>query len=285
MSKSLSLVITTILIISLLCACGSDAQLYGGESPLPSSLPAESSPDAVSPLPAAAVSQEDARQKELLRSFIDENYDALSAACFGGIAGVGFIDLDLDGCVELLLFDAGASASMGVQFFDVIDGAVECVSANMQPMADTFGGAHLSQSAVNANYYDDFRLMEEAVTGKRFFQVVSFNGAADFSYRELIRFGSDDGALTISPIAFLHEEYDLDSGEITSTEYKLSGASCTEEEYLTALAQMAEDYADKGLDAAGVFAWESSTYTADKTGMLAMTDAALAFSGSNMLPA
>ena len=281
MSRRLSLFIMLILIISLFSACDG-AQVYPAVSPLPSPAPTHVITKPEQELPAVAISEENARHEELFRSFIDENYDALSAACFGGIAGVGFIDLDLDGCIELLLFDAGASASMGVQFFDVIGGEVQCVSANMLPMAESFGKDHLTDTTVNANYFDDFRLMKDKATGERFFQVVSFNGAADFSYRELIRFGRDGEALTLTPLSYIHEDYDIDTGEVTATEYKLSGLICSEEEYLAALAKTAEEETDTGLEAAGVFLWESSAYSADRAGLLAMTDAALALSRSSM---
>lgn len=281
MSKRLVLVTISLLIVSLLSACVS-AELYGiAPSPLPDSSPAPTVPIA-SPAPystpAISVSDGGAQLEETYLSFISDNYDKLSAACFGGIAGVGFVDLDLDGRLEMLLFDAGASASMGVQFFDVIDGEVECVSANMLPMSESFGAEHLSGVVVNANYFDDFRLMQSKSSGEQFFQVISFNGAADFSYHEQIRFGSDNGVLTLTSVCYTCESYDLDTGELTSAEYKLFGKRCDESEYLAALEKSSREYTDTELDVQGVFMWEKQEYTADKAGLLAMANAALSLS-------
>lgn len=286
MLKRFSLVFAAMAITALLCACGAQ---NAGLSPSPSpsaAAPASPSPDIGAESPTPPLSDENGEHKKLFLGFIDENYDGLSAACFGGIAGVGFIDLDLDGSVEMLFFDAGASAAMGVQFFDIIGGAVECVSANMQPMADAFGGAHLSDATVSANYFDDFRLMEDKTTGERFFQVVSANGATDFSYRELIRFGSSDEALTLSSVSYIHEDYDIDTEERIGAEFRLREAVCSEEEYLAAQAEMAANSTDTGYEAAGVFLWENSDLYADgKAGLLAMADAALKLSANIPLPA
>lgn len=281
MSKRLVLVTISLLIVLLLSACVS-AELYGiAPSPLPDSSPAPTAPVASATpysTPAISVSDGGAQLEETYLSFISDNYDKLSAACFGGIAGVGFVDLDLDGRLEMLLFDAGASASMGVQFFDVIDGEVECVSANMLPMSESFGAEHLSGVVVNANYFDDFRLMQSKSSGEQFFQVISFNGAADFSYHEQIRFGSDNGVLTLTSVCYTFESYNLDTGELTSAEYKLFGKKCDESEYLAALEKSSREYTDTELDVQGVFMWEKQEYTADKAGLLAMANAALSLS-------
>ncbi len=285
MPERMTLAIIVIFILTLFCSCGDLELAESSPYPLPSFSPGgEPSPELGSEFlgPVIAVSKENEQRENTFRNFIDENYDSLSAACFGGIAGVGFIDLDLDGCIEMLLFDAGASASMGVQFFDVFDDKVECVSANMSPMAEAFGGEHITDIVVNANYFDDFRLMESADKSQRFFQVVSFNGAADFSYHELIRFGSTNGVLTLNSLAYICEDFDIDSGEVLSAEYKLSGKACTSEEYYAALDLMAKEATDTGLEAKGVFMWEDPSYAADKAGLLAMTDAALKLSRSSL---
>lgn len=282
MPKRTTLAIIVVLIFTFFCSCGDmelvDSSAYPQLSFSPSG---ESSPEVGSECPVIAGSEENEQRENFFRSFVDENYDSLSAACFGGIAGLGFIDLDLDGYIEMLLFDAGASASMGVQFFDVFDGKVECVSANMAPMAEAFGGNHFTNIAVNANFFDDFRLMESADKSQRFFQVVSFNGATDFSYYELIRFGSENGMLTLNSLAYIREDYDIDTGEALSAEYKLLGKACTSEEYYAALDLTAKENIDTGLEAKGVFMWDNPSYTADKTGLLAMTDEALKLSKSN----
>lgn len=276
MLKRLSVTVFSLLFAAFLCSCSATPGALPLSPPLSLETPTESG--APEPQPAVALMPDNTAHEAMLRSFLEENYDTLLSACGDCIAGVGFIDLDLDGCTEMLLFDAGASASMGVQFFDIIGGRVECVSCNRTPVGEAFGGAHMSGESVCANYFDCFRLMEDKSGGERFFEVISFNGAADFSYHRKVRFGLDGEALTLSNISELYENYDLDTGELTSTECSLSGVPCTEAEYTAALSAEAEKYTDTGYTAKGAFMWTDSSYTADKAGLLAMADAALALS-------
>lgn len=212
----------------------------------------------------------------IYRSFLEENFNRLSELCYGGIAGVGFIDLDLDGAPEMLLFDSGASASMGIQFFDIIgpDGNVECVSANMMDLGSEFGGEHYSAVYVNANYFDDFRLMRSANGEMRFF-VSSGNGALDFSYSELIEFGTADGALALFSRLYRHDDYDIESGEASSTHCTKGDEAITAAEYEAALAEFRSDWQDTGYDAFGVFIWEGKSYSTEYDGFMAMLDAAV----------
>ena len=91
-------------------------------------------------------------------TFLDDNFDILSALWPGGLTGVGFIDLDLDGTPEMLLFDQGASATLGVQLFDVSDGRVYCVSSVQESASGAFGGEHFSRVSVCASFFESFRL-------------------------------------------------------------------------------------------------------------------------------
>lgn len=226
-----------------------------------------------------ATAIENDEREAIFRSFLTERYDELSRVLYGGIAGVGFIDLDCDGGMEMLLFDAGASASMGVQIFDIVDGEVECISANISTVGESFGGDHFTETYVNANLFEDFRLMENPQTGERFFLVTSKNGAVDFNYSEPIKVSADGEILTLASLTYKYEECDEDTGEIKSVKYKVDGIDATEKEYLAATEKIYSGVEDTGLEAKGVFAWENDAYTNGLEGLLAMTDEALSLAG------
>lgn len=213
---------------------------------------------------------------DIYKAFLDENFDRIAELCYGGIAGVGFIDLDIDGTPEMLLFDSGASASMGVQFFDITDGdgTVECVSANMLDLGQEFGGAHYSTVYVNANYFDDFRLMCSDSGESRFF-VESGNGALDFSYSELIEFSGTDGILGLSSVLYRYDDFDIDSGETVSTHCSYLGESISAGDYESRLSGFRNTWQDAGYEAFGVFIWEEKTYSTEYDGFMAMVNAAI----------
>lgn len=218
----------------------------------------------------------------IFRNFLTENYSQLSSALYGGIAGVGFIDLDCDGGMEMLLFDAGSSASMGVQFFDIINGVVECISANITSVGESFGGDHFTKTYVNANLFDDFRLMENKQTGERFFLVTSWNGALDFCYSELIKFPAEGEVLTLKSLAYKLEELDEDTGESINVKYKVGSGDVTEKEYRAETERIFSQMEDVGLEAKGVFAWEDEAYTDGLEGLLQMVEKALSLAEVQM---
>lgn len=273
----------SVLMLVILCSC-KDAGLSSANGDNPSAgqsgSPATSSdiPDSVSPSPEASVAPspvDNAERGEIFKTFLMDNYQALSDAFVGGISGIGFADLDADGGMEMLIFDAGASAAMGVQFFDIIDGKVECVSANLEAVGKAFGGKHMSETAVNANFFDDFRFLEDKSSGKIFCIVESGNGAADFSYTELIRFGCEKGVLTFESLMYKYESYDIDSGNVTGQNFKIAGKSASKDEYEKAYAKFFGGTKDTGYTAQGVFMWESPGYEASREGLAKMADKAL----------
>jgi len=270
--------------LSMLCSCKNAglSSTYAPSAAKDSSSSDISDPSAasadVSPLPSAA---ENKPREAIFRAFLAENYQKLSDACFGGISGVGFLDLDLDGGIEMLIFDAGASAAMGLQFFDIVGDRVECVSANMQTVGALFGGEHLSELVVNANHFEDFRLVEDSATGEKFFIVESGNGAVDFLYTELIRFGSDNGTLTLRSLMFKHEDFNADSGALTGESFKLAGDTVSRAEYEAAYSGFFGGIRDTGYKARGVFLWEDSGYETSYDGLMSMADKALALYGEN----
>lgn len=273
MLKSCSILILC-LSLSLLCACGSTK--LAAETAAPTQAPAPTNSPSL-PAPADTPKPTDDTslpRAEIFRSFLSENYQTLSTGFSGGISGLGYLDLDLDGEIELLIFDAGASAAMGLQFFDVVDGTVECVSANMTSIGTAFGGDNLSEVFVNANSFDDFRLMQSKSTGERFFLIESGNGAVDFSYRELIRFGSNDGVLTLESLMYRYEESDPETGLLTMTVFKLAGEPCDQAAYEAAHAQLYADLEDTGYIARGALHWDGSTYGTGLEGLLKMADKA-----------
>ncbi len=273
MLKSCSILILS-LSLALLCSCGSTKLASETPSPAQSPAPTDTAPpDAPSDSPNP-VGDAILPRAEIFRSFLSENYQTLSTGFSGGISGLGYLDLDLDGEIELLIFDAGASAAMGLQFFDVIDGTVECVSANMSAIGTAFGGDHLSEIFVNANSFEDFRLMQNKETGEHFFLIESGNGAVDFSYRELIRFGNSGGVLTLESLMYRYEEYDLETGTLTKTQLKLAGEPCDQAAYEAAHTQLYANLEETGYVARGALLWDGNTYGTGLEALLKMAERA-----------
>lgn len=244
-------------------------------------MPAPEIPEATVPVPEAEPTPEPEPEEtpapavpweDIYTAFLEENFQQLHESLMGGAAGIGFIDLDLDTVPELILFDFGASASMGLQLFDIVGEQVQCVSANILGVGEAFGGEYLSEVYVNCNYFDDFRLMEDP-HGNRFFAVWSGNGALDFSYDELILFRSEDGVLQPESYLYKHSEFD-DEGELLAERCYISGQLCDAADYdQSELAFMQNT--DTGYEASGVFLWEGNDYSTEFDGFMAMLEAAI----------
>ncbi len=281
--RKIRCILIAVLLVSLLCSCGSEGLISASSSPSDSASGTANTSQtdipeitaAPSASPSHSIPQLDNKPRfNLFLAFLSDNYQELSDAFFGGISGIGFIDLDLDGGVEMLIFDAGASAAMGVQFFDIVDGKVECVSANMEEVGRTFGGENFSSVVVNANHFSDFCLMQDKKTSEKFFIVESGNGAADFSYSELIRFGNDHGVLTLDSLMYKHEDYDLDTGALKDESFKLAGKSSDKDEYGAAYRKVFGSTDKLSYTAMGAFLWERENYSNGKDGLVAMANAA-----------
>ncbi|MGI6013983.1 MAG: hypothetical protein ACOX7K_06835 [Oscillospiraceae bacterium] len=208
--------------------------------------------------------------EEIYTNFLSENYDRLMDSCSVGIVGVGFIDLDMDGIPELLLFDSGSSAAMGVQFFDIVNGTVTCVSANVAGVGEAFGGDYLSNTVVNTNYFKNFRLMLNNETGEQYFCIDSSNGAMDFYYRETIQFSAKNGVLSLSSLFYTKETFQEESTEVAETEYKINGETCTMETYQATVEAFYSTNTDTQYSANGVFTWDGD-YSNTRDGLLSMT--------------
>ena len=247
-----------------------EATLMNIPTPEPTAV---TTPDSTASPTASPKQPED--WETIFRDFFSENYSKLHETCIAGITGIGFIDLDLDGSPELLIFDAGASASMGVQFFDIIGGAAECVSANIITMGEAFGGDNLSKLSVTANKFSEFRLMQDTDTSNRFFIVDSFNAALDFSYHELIRFGGSDTGLTLESVLYIHEDYNIDTGDVTSARYERNGTEISAESYDTHYNEFFGGISDTGYDAEGIFIWETPSSDGGYDWFMAMVESAI----------
>jgi hypothetical protein len=276
-----SLVLAALLLISL-AACTGGQLSQDSPSPSTDATVSPSGEDGLTtpspevtdtPSPEVTDTPEAVDWSPIYRSFLEENYEALNAACPGGMSGIALLDLDLDTTPELILFDAGASASMGVQFFDIIDGEVQCISANILEIGSTFGGDYTSQVYVNANFVSDFRLLEK--DGEKFFAVNSMNGALDFSYNELVLFSrADDGsnALTLTSSLYKYEEYNADTGDVVSARYQQEGTDISAETYEEQLEAFNSACTDLDYEGYGLFVWELKNYTNDLAGFLSMYD-------------
>ena len=217
--------------------------------------------------------------QKIFRQFIETKYDKILESFLSGVAGIGFIDLNLDGLPELLIFDLGASASMGVQIFDIIDGEVECVSANIAPVGEAFGGGHMSDACVTANELSSFRLLRDKATGEYLFIAQSGNGAMDFLYSAIVKFGEgEDGEVTAEKYLSRFEEYaEADGADrtVTAQSFEYMGAVVDEARYMELLEEFNTAFEDEGYEAQGAFIWENAAYEKDFEGLVAMYDGAL----------
>ena len=230
-----------------------------------------------SPTPSPSETPEN--WKEIFGEFLETEYDRLIESFVSGIAGIGFIDLDVDGSPELIIFDSGASASMGVQIFDIIGREVECVSANIELVGETFGAGHMSRVAISANEFAAFRLMRDTAAGERLFVADSGNGGPDFLYAELIKLGEgEDGEVTVSKFLSKYEEYEeSEEGgrELVSRRFEYMGEEADEERYNSLLSEYEAACEDTGYEAHGVFLWEDVAYEKEVEGLFTMFDAAV----------
>lgn len=286
MKKNIRL-LPLVLLLALLCACTQESTpskaASPSVSPVDESVSPETSPDALAGTPVSPANVDNSARCRVFRTFLSDNYKAISDAYSGGISGIGFLDLDCDGGIEMVIFDSGASAALGAEFFDIdADGAVECVSANLEAVGRDFGGKYFSDVTVNANRFDDFRLMKDKSSGEEFFVVESGNGALDFKYTEQIRFrrGADD-VLTLESLYYDYQETD-DDGNILGETWRVGGKSATQSEYEAAKKTFEKSVDDQNYTAAGVFVWDSgANYEKGAAGLQQMAEKAFSLWQAN----
>lgn len=249
------------------CGCSSESEAV----PSPTAAPTA--------LPEFVPSTEDGEfvihnEIKLYRDFLELNYVPLTTCC-GFISGVGLCDLDLDGQAELILFDAGASSSMGVQFFDVEDNQVVCVSASCVEVGSLFKGSGFDKRHyVDTVDFSSFRLIEQA-DGQLFFTVTSMNGDDDRRFVERFRFSCKDGQLTLICLCCANEGYNTQTGELKYRVYTRDDETLTDEEYAKINTDL-DLAADLGYQVSGHFLWEDESYSSEYPGVMAMFDATAA---------
>lgn len=271
MKRVVSLLSALILCV-LLCACG------GGRSAVPETQPTEQAVVTelpATPIPTAAPSpltlvlpEPTEGWAESYAAFIDDNYDIFAALWPEGLSGVGFIDLDLDGTPEMIVFDQGASATLGVQIFDLIDGSVYCVSSVLDSAAGAFGDDYFSRISVCASFFESFRL---SYTGEGYcFWVSSANGTLESSWDELVRFDCMDGVLTPESVCGRYIESNAETGLVVTQHYTVCGEESSEAAYEAAAGAYRSGH-DLGYDGRGVFLWsDMNRYDTTYDGLMAM---------------
>ena len=183
---------------------------------------------------------------------------------------MGFIDLDLDGTPEMLLFDFGASATMGVHLFDLVDGQVYCVSSAMDSISGAFDTRYLTAVSVCASYFESFRLIR-GEDGPAFW-VESANGTIESAWSEIIRFDCADGVLVPVSVCSRYLESNPETGAVTRDEYTVGTESSDEEGYAGAAAPYTTGE-DAGYDASGLFLWNNMKhYDTTYEGFMAMAE-------------
>ncbi len=209
-------------------------------------------------------------------AFLDSRYDTFSYLWPEGMSGVGFIDLDLDGTPEMVVFDQGASATLGAQLFDLAGGQVYCVSSVLDAAAGAFDGSHMSAVDVWTSFFESFRLSRTA--DGWCFWVDSANGTMETAWDEIVRFDCVDGILTPSSVCYRYLEFDPASGLVVAERYTAAGAPTDAAGYAGA-SSVYMDGQDAGYDAAGVFLWNDlDRYDTSREGLMAMArDAAAAY--------
>lgn len=279
MRRMVSALLAAILAV-LLCACGGGREAAPGSEP-PAELVATKQPATPEPTapPSPAVlapPEPPAGWADSYIAFIDDNYDIFAALWPEGLTGVGFIDLDLDGTPEMVVFDQGASATLGVQLFDLVDGQVYCVSSVLDSAAGAFGDDYFSRISVCASYFEAFRL---SFTGAGYtFWVSSSNGTLESSWDEIIRFDCTDGVLTPESVCGRYLESNAETGLVVTQHYTVGGEEADEAAYEEA-ASIYRGGQDMDYDGNGVFLWSDiNRYDTTYDGFLAMArDAANAY--------
>lgn len=272
-----------------LCACGETAPEATAEpaAVLQTAAPTAEPSQSPAPSPAQASTEEPALPgleeyvpteedwAGLYRQFTEDNFDVIAALWPDGMSGVGFVDLDLDGLPEMLLFDMGASATLGAQLFDIVDGTVVCVSSVNEAAAAAFGDEYFSPLFVCASYFEDFRLYND--DSGSYFRVKSANGALETCWEEQIRFGrGEKDALVLSSICRVETQSDVEGGVITAEYFQTAGLEATREAYDEAQTALAAAV-DLEYEAMGVFLWnDMERYDTSLEGLLVMVDDAVA---------
>ena len=269
-----------VIFLVLLCACGggqgSAPEAEQTSQPIETPLPATPVPT-LPPSPAVLELAEPVEGwADSYLAFLDDNYDIIAALWPEGLTGVGFIDLDLDGTPEMILFDQGASATLGTQMFDLIDGKVYCVSSVLDSAAGAFGDDYFSRISVCASYFEAFRL-SFTVKGYSFW-VTSSNGTLESSWDEIIRFDCTDGVLTPESVCGRYLESDPETGLVVTQHYTVAGEEADEKAYEDA-ALIYQSGRDMGYEAKGMFLWnDMNRYDTTYDGLMAMArDAAAAY--------
>lgn len=277
MKRFITMLLAALMVLSL-CACGAaGAEEASAQIPTEAPVPTET---AETPAPAAepevALPETAEGWQDVYLTFLDENYDIFAALWPEGLSGVGFIDLDLDGTPEMLVFDLGASATLGVQLFDLVDGQVYCVSSGLDSAAGAFGEDYFTPLSICASYFDAFRLIE---TEEGYvFWVQSANGTLESAWDEIIRFDCVDGVLVPVSVCSRYLESNVETGEVIAEDYSVAGEASDAAGYEQAAAPYANGV-DTGYEAVGMFLWNNmKRYDTTYDGFMAMAqDAATAY--------
>ena len=241
--EALAAVLVVVLCVLLLC----------GAAPAPEAL---------------TLAQPVAGWQDAYLNFLDSHYDTFAYLWPDGMSGVGFVDLDLDGTPEMIVFDQGASATLGAQFFDLVNGQVYCVSSVLDAADGAFDGTYMSPVDVCTSFFESFRLSWTA-DGWRFW-VDSANGTMETAWDQIVRFDSVDGVLTPVDVCYRYLEFDPDSGLVVSEQYTAAGVPTDAAGYDGAAGGYM-DAQDAGYDAAGVFLWnDMDRYDTSREGLMAM---------------
>ncbi len=282
--RRFSAVLLAVGLILSLCACGGGevrqdapaSEVKETEIPVvlaPTAVPREEPADQP---PALTVSEPVVGWEESYLTFLSDNYDIFAALWPEGLAGVGFMDLDLDGTPEMLVFDLGASATMGVHLFDLKDGKVYCVSSAMDSVSGAFDPAYLTAVSVCANYFESFRLLrgEDGCA----FWVESANGTLESAWNEIIRFDCADGVLVPVSVCSRYLENNPETGVVITEDYTVGEAQSDEEGYMQAALPYTQGE-DMGYEGSGLFLWNNMKhYDTTYEGFMAMArDAATAY--------
>lgn len=204
-------------------------------------------------------------------TFLNNCFDIFSALWPEGVSGFGFIDLDLDGTPELVVFDQGTSAAMGAHLFDLQDGWVWCVSSGLDSAAGAFTPDYLSSVSVCANFFESFRLCR--TDAGWCFWVDSANGTMETAWDEFVRFDCVDGILTPVSVCQRYLRCDPNTGAVVEEDYTAAGASVDQAAYQTAADAYLEAQ-DAGYEAKGVFRYELGFDTTTPEGFMALARAA-----------
>lgn len=172
--------------------------------------------------------------------------------------GATLADLNLDGTPELIMYDGGASASAGVNVFQIIDNKVQLRSGYYGKYSDTYQYLNKdylldlsfmgwSPSDFNEDEEYTFSLRRNIDTGKLMYIHFCWEAAAAFEESTLLCF-SEDALVDVYEKSYKDIVMDEGTFDIISSDYRIDGNAVSAEDYDAAYNEFLDTWQDTGYE-------------------------------------